>query len=186
MTVDTDVIYLNETFLIERGKKRLCYTHPLKDKVCLKVEIGSKNLNQQDLDAFHKIHPLLGSYLPKYYGIKKTSKGPALECELIIDDTGQPSKSLYHHLNEGMPENVYHELDKFFEIILTQDIYLYDLNPKNFLVQNNHGKQKLRFIDLKNLNKSNSILSLEKYRFFAQRKLKRRIKRFNKKFITNK
>lgn len=180
------ILHLDDSLLIETGKKRLCYIHPINNKACLKVEIGSENLNQRDLDAFRKIHHILESYIPKYYGIKQTSKGPALECELITDDTGQPSKSLYHYINNGMPEKVYHDLKKFFEIILHHNIYLYDLNPKNFLVQDNEGIQKLRFIDLKNLNKSNSIIPLEKYRFFAQRKLKRRIKRFNKKFITNK
>jgi len=186
MSEDMDILYLDDSLLIERGKKRLCYTHPHNTKKCLKVERGSKNLNQQDFAAFHKINSILESYIPKYFGMKQTSRGLALECELIVDDTGQPSKSLYYYLNNDASCNVLHELDKFFDIILTHDIYLYDLNPKNFLIQDIQGIQKLKFIDLKNLNKSKSILPLEKYRFFARRKLKRRIKRFNEKFITNK
>ena len=187
MSEDIDILYLDDSLLIERGKKRLCYTHPHNTKKCLKVERGLKNLNQQDFDAHQKIYTILESYIPKYFGMKQTSRGLALECELIVDDTGQPSKSLYYYyLNDGISSDVLYELDKFFDTILTHDIYLYDLNPKNFLVQDIQGIQKLRFIDLKNLNKSNSILPLEKYRFFARRKLKRRIMRFNEKFITNK
>ena len=179
------IIEVTDSDLIEKGKKRHCYQHPDNPNSCLKIEINETRLNQNDLRAYEQIPEIIKPYLPSYYGIHKTSKGYALECELITDDSGTPSKSFYYyHQNKSISTAITSELEYFFDLLRKNHVNLYDLNPKNILIQRRQGEEKIKFIDLKNLNISNSFLPLEHIRFFAQLKMKRRINRFKKKWLS--
>jgi hypothetical protein len=187
MLTQQSIIEINDSDLIEKGNKRNCYRHPQNPHSCLKIEINEAHLNQNDLKSYEQISDVIRPYLPSYYRLCKTSKGHALECELITDDSGEPSKSYYYyHLNEKISTSVTHQLEYFLHLLLEHRINLYDLNPKNILIQRQQGEEKIKFIDLKNLNISNSLFRLEHLHYFAQLKMKRRIKKFKTRWLYQK
>ena len=55
------------------------------------------------------------------------------------------------------------ELDFFVYNLIQHDLFFYDFNLKNFVIQIKNGKKKLKFIDLKSFesNKSWSFLKME-------------------------
>lgn len=178
------IIEINKNDLLDTGRKRICYRHPNNPYRCLKIDINDSGLNQRDLDAYYNVSPILREYLPTYFGIIRTSKGKALETELIADESGIPSKSIYeYYISHKISLSLKNELGKLFSLLIENKIYLYDLNPKNILIQEKEGDQFIKFIDLKNLNYSNSFLQLEKIDFFGKIKMKRRIKKFNQKWL---
>lgn len=148
---------LQLSHIINKGASRLCLYHPEDPEKCVKIAINSnqEHMLTRDLEAYEALLPHLEEYLPRYEReLVKTNLGRGLVCELICDDDGSPSLSLTSCCIAGkmMPE-IAVAVRKFCSLCIEHNIALYDLNPKNFVVQMKGGKPRVLFVDLKSYKK---------------------------------
>ena len=181
-----NMLYLDESMLLGEGASRKCYSHPKDKKKCLKIEKKSGTINRQDLESYHIVKSILNSYLAGYDDeLVETNMGAALVCELIFDEDGQPSESFAEYKQTQKPSpQLKDQFLHFFNLLQKNDLFFYDFNPKNFIVQKVPDGVRLRYIDLKSFKKTRTAFAIEKIPYFAKRKLKRRIERFIKKYLT--
>ena len=140
------------------------------------------SVNHRDLRAYNKLNERLKGFIPEYRTtLLKTSKGAGLVTRKILDDDGMMSSTLsaylrnHQHLSAELEES----FRQFFDLLIRNNIYFYDFNHDNFLIQKKDGHELLRFIDLKGYRKDQSFFRLT-YLSARQAKIKmtRRIGRF--------
>jgi hypothetical protein len=206
--IGDDVIDLNAATRIGHGWKRYCYIHPNDPTRCIKVGFGSKTtgwgwrdrlttlrldrgagevLNRREWRAYNNIGATLADYVPRYHGPITTSLGNGLEVDLIRDADGTPSKQLRPWLiastaEEG--ERLLTQFDTLFDLLFSHEIWLFDLNLSNFVVQvTGETVPRVWLIDLKRIADSKEILQVTSWtRGQKRRKLARRIAQFHNKF----
>lgn len=180
------IITINDAQLIGEGATRRCYNHPEERNKCLKVMKRTElNENVRDLAAYKRVVKQMQEFIPYYEPeLIQTNMGLALVSELIIDLDDTPSKSYaYYWTHKKIPPQIYSQLDSFFDAIQSNDFFFYDLNPKNFLIQQIHNGHRLRYTDLKSLGHNRTLFSIEKIRCFARKKMHRRILRFKIRYM---
>ena len=97
--------------------------------------------------------------------IISTNQGPGLVCELLRDDNGSYSKSLYYWLFQNKIDyEIISQLWHFSYCLIEHDIFFYDFNLKNFIIQKRNNHKFLYYTDLKSFEnyKSWTFLKLEK------------------------
>ena len=132
---------------ISKGGSRLCFAHPQDPKLCVKVPIQPIHAAglQQELDTYLLVKEELSDYIVSYQPkLVETQLGWGLVCELIRNDDGNYAPDLIHHLiAKGCSDEVHAQLNSFAKLILEKDIFFFDFNWGNFLVQTNDGCEKL-------------------------------------------
>ncbi len=174
---------LQLTDLISWGATRECYHHPTDDSHCIKVMQKGKSAEtlQQELNIYRKLKQKLGNFICHYTPeLVSTNKGLGLECELIIDDNQQPSQPLLNYVQQQkLSAEIQTQLQTFFQILLDNNIFFYDFNLMNFVVQERSQHQRLIYIDLKSYRhyKPWTYLGLERFfRPLARHIMRRRIR----------
>lgn len=169
---------------IGKGATRICFEHPLYSDKCVKVMARSKNEGQlfRELQVYSLVKGYLSEYLPNYESrLVKTSLGNGLVCDLLRDDDGSCSKTLSAYLAAGaVDEELVSQLWHFSYCLVEHDLFFYDFNLQNFIVQMRDGHKRLLFTDLKSYNnyKSWTFLKLEKLVVpLARRLMMHRMKR---------
>lgn len=196
---------------IGRGWKRDCYLHPHDPGLCIKVAseaaAGARKLrermvswfraesagdahNRREWQAYGALGTVLAPFVPRYHGFIATSRGPGLVVDLVRDQDGGPSMQLRDWLPQGSADRGAALLDQFgvlFDLLAAHDLWLMDLNFKNFLVQvAEDGTERPRLIDLKRLADNKEIFQVSGWSItLKRRKLARRIDRFHAKFDSN-
>ena len=121
---------------------------------------------------------LLGQFLPEYEEkLVESNLGPGLVCELIRNDDGSISHSLRDLLHKGdISPEIIDQIHNYVDIVIKNNIPLYDPNPRNFLVQITNGKKRLVFSDMKTYNEYKPwvYLHLEKVIPFLNRRILKR------------
>ncbi len=179
------ILQLTDHLLISEGATRKCYRHPCDANKCVKIEKEADGTNQHDVEAHHLVKPVLNRYIAAYDNeLVATNLGKALVCELIRDDNGPPSHSLAHYRRAGgNPQRLTPQFTEFFNLLRENDLFFYDFNPMNFIIQQTAKGEQLKYTDLKSLGKIKTAFSLEKIPYFARMKLNRRIRRFTNRFL---
>lgn len=200
------MLHIKDDDFIGRGVVRSVYQHPENEKVCIKVlnQYTFKtrrnlrswvqyklrnfiNINQRILENYNKTRDYIGEYLPQFYdNLVETNMGNGLIVELIKDGNGSVSPTLREYLkkNSLITSDMRLQFDKFFELLVKHNIFLFDINNfNNFVVRTDKEFNcKIFYIDIKSLNKTKSFIPLDVwFKSFARAKLKRRIKRVNEK-----
>lgn len=169
---------------IAKGATRICFEHPQCPQKCVKVAVRSRDahLLGEELRTYSYVKSYLNEYIPEYDGqLVDTNLGKGLVCELLRDDDGNCSKPLGRYCG-GRPAapEIISQLWHFAYCLTAHDIFFYDFNLQNFVVQQKNGKPCLRFTDLKSFDnyKSWTFLRLEKIipplaRYLMLRRLKR-------------
>lgn len=138
---------------ISKGATRIIFEHPSSPDKCVKVALLHKNrtLLQRELDTYLLVKPTLKKLIPDYEDkLVETNAGPGLVCELLKDDNGTWSKSLNFYKHAGpLPPAVIKQLYLFAATISKHNLFFYDFNPMNFVVQIKDGKHRLYYTDLK-------------------------------------
>jgi len=191
------MVILTPNLLISVGT-RDTYRHPQDPCKCLKIEkthahyskrrkrFYDKNLshNELDLKNYSILKPHLIKYIPYCEDtLVETNLGKAFCSELIVDQDQTPSECILDYLlsNTPIPDQILSQLTELLELIRQKSLFIFDLNPKNFLIKkSSHSQYHLKFIDFKSLNLNKSLIPMEKIPIFARGKLKRRIKRLKK------
>lgn len=157
------------TKFIGMGATRVCFEHPEDSNACIKVEVKPKRQNTlyKEISNYFYIKAYLPEYLPLYYEeLIQTNLGLGLGCQLIKDENGQYSKSLAYYYKKGdISEDIINQLWHFAYCLIEHDIFFYDFNLKNFVIQIVNNKKMLKYIDLKSYNnyKPLTFLRLEKF-----------------------
>jgi hypothetical protein len=177
---------LNLTYIINKGARRLCLRHPDDSKKCVKVAMNYRHVWQleNELEGYKKTKHLLADFLPEYEEeLVETNLGPGLVCELVQNDDGTVAPWLVDDLRaQKVSQEVIDQLHRYADIVIKNNIPLYDPNPCNFLIQKKNGKERVVFSDMKSYNdyKPWVYLHLEKVIPALNRRILRR--RLNKLF----
>ena len=131
---------LELTELIGKGATRECYAHPFDKEKCVKVFQNpqkARNAFLEELNVYNKVHPILGNFICHYGSeLVETNKGLGLISELIKDDDGKISKPLVSYVISGqMVPQIAQEINKFSQLLQENDLFFYDFNLMNFVVQ---------------------------------------------------
>lgn len=169
---------------IGHGATRICFEHPQDATKCIKIATSDKNNKQlsRELKTYFSIQSYLSEYLLKYETeIISTNQGPGLVCELLRDDDGSYSRPLDYWLFQNkIDDEIISQLWHFSYCLIEHDIFFYDFNLKNFIIQKRNNHKFLYYTDLKSFEnyKSWTFLRLEKIitplaRYLMIKRLKR-------------
>lgn len=175
---------------IGKGATRLCFEHPQDANKCMRVAVRYKDdyLLEKELKAYQNIKHYLKDYLVKYEDeLIDTNLGKGMVSELLRDDDRQYSKTLDYYVITGTyKEELIAQLLQFLQTLITNNIFFYDFNLENFMVQIKDGKPHLKYTDLKSFEKYKpwTFLRLERVikplaRHLMIRRMKRLLKFFN-------
>lgn len=179
------MIILDKELFISRGSVRACYHHPQKNNLIIKVPTGSKKdrdqANVNELKGYHALmleHTDL-SCISHCYGFDSTNLGRGLVCDCIYDSDGSVSKTILDLIISESPPDFSYLIDvveKFCEFILNNSIYVFDLNVKNIVLQQQkNGIYKPYLIDLKGRCENKEFIPLSRHiPYFRRKKLERR------------
>lgn len=175
---------LTLTKFISKGATRICFEHPVDAMKCVKVAIrfSDSYLLEKEIKTYLSIRYYVGEYLPKYdLTLVDTTCGKGIVCQLLRDDNGEYSKSLEYYIRKKqITENLKIQILGFTYNLVEHDIFFYDFNLRNFVVQIKRGESRLYYIDLKSFDsyKPWTFLHLEKIsNTIARRIMAHRLKR---------
>ena len=175
------MLYLTD--LISRGGTRECYYHPLDGSLCVKVMLPQKDVSQlkKELEIYQVLAPRLGKFVCRYSThLVETNKGLGLESELITDVDGCPSQPIIVYASQHqLGDEVLAQLQEFFSILISNNIFFYDFNLMNFVVSQTSSGPRLVYIDMKSYRRYKpwTYLGLERFVTpLARHIMKRRIK----------
>lgn len=156
------------TKFIGHGATRICFEHPQDVNKCVKIATSPKNtkLLLKEIETYFSIQSYLSEYILKYENkLIDTNQGPGLVCELLRDHDGSYSKPLDYWLFQNkMDAEIISQLWHFSYCLIEHDIFFYDFNLKNFIIQKRNNHKFLYYTDLKSFEnyKSWTFLKLEK------------------------
>lgn len=153
---------------IGKGATRICFEHPEDKNKCVKVPVRFKEnrILKRELETYQYVKIFLNEYIVKYEEkMVETNQGKGIVCEILRDDSGEYSQTLDKYYQTGKIKNeLKNQIKDFAYFLLAEDIFFYDFNLKNFMVQKKKNKVQLKYIDLKSFEnyKPWTFLHLEK------------------------
>lgn len=179
------MIILDKSLLINQGTVRACYHHPNDSRLVVKVPTGSKKdrdqANYTELKGYKTLiqkHKGL-TCISHCHGFEPTNMGEGLICDCICDANGSVSKSILDVINsDNPPEFTYlkNVVEQFTQYLLDEQIYIFDLNVKNIVLQQQSDATYTPIIiDLKGHYELKEFIPLSRYiPYFRRKKLERR------------
>lgn len=178
------MITLNQSLFINQGTVRACYQHPYDEDRIIKVQAGNKEAHIQANVAELRGYRILMSEhkdlhcISHCHGIELTSVGDGLVCDCIYDSDGSVSKNLLDVIISDPPPDFSYlrkVVEEFCNYLLNEKVFVFDLNLKNIVMQNNSGVYTPYLIDLKGRYEIKEFIPLSKYiPYFRAKKLQRR------------
>lgn len=164
------MLYLTEC--IGGSAVRKCYVHPLDKNLCVKIVQKMEDLSElmREVNVAELLTPYLKDYIVRYDNeLVETDKGQGLVCGLVRnEDDGELAMSLAQYQECFGAKDVEPELRKILECLIRNNLFFYDFNRSNFVVQRlKSGRKKVVFIDLKGFHKNHYMGFLKMERFIA-------------------
>lgn len=179
------MLKLNDHLLINHGRTRVCHEHPSDNSLVVKTPFSGNEegylSNANEFKAYHNLmsqHPML-SCISHCRGYIETNRGKGLLCQSIRDYDGRISKSIYDivvYQEDCDLEYLKQVTADFCEYLQTHDIFIFDINLKNIVMQvQENGSYIPYIIDFKSQVETKEFIPLSKYsKYFARKKLSRR------------
>ena len=177
-------IRLQDRDLIAQSKTRVCYLHPQDPAKVIKIVREKPAFWKQDANRkewrhylyLKRRHPKL-DFTATYHGFVETNLGRGLVSDCIRDGDGNVSARLENVLaNPGGYDlaAVAKTLDRICQIIIADNIQLFDLNRYNLLIQIlPDGSYNPISIDIKGRYNNYEFIPISTYiPFFSRRKLR--------------
>lgn len=145
------------------GGNRLCYRHPERPDLCVKVMRSGRIEELRNRAAWYKrlsgdsqfddnareaeghAQPALRNaapdsiawqHLPRWYGIQATSEGPGAVSQLILDQRGEPAVDLETYLQRhGLDKPIAAALERFADWLHRTRVLTRNPLPHNLVVQ---------------------------------------------------
>jgi len=179
------MIILDKSLLINQGTVRACYHHPHDRSLVIKVPTGSKSdRDQANSIEFQGYRDLMQKHkalmcISHCHGFAATNMGDGLLCDCIYDANGAVSKSILDLINSKKPPEfsyLKNLVEEFTQYLLDAKIYIFDLNVKNIVLQQqSDATYKPIIIDLKGHCELKEFIPISKYiPYFRRKKLERR------------
>ena len=181
------MLYLDDNLLISRGTKRVCHHHP--ENSSLIVKTSFERNPKGELANFKELHgyqDLIRTHIDlnnisHCFGFVTTNRGSGLVCQAIRDEngTGTIAKSIWDiivYQDSCDIEYISSVVKGFCDYLKNNDIFLFDLNLKNILLQVQDDSSYIPYaVDLKGRYDLNEAIPFSKYsKYFARKKLLRR------------
>lgn len=190
------MLYLEKESFLARGSHRNIYKYELDDTKCLKVVMleGQKVLKKQNKHWYKKIRPTswynenkkeikaykklknkdreIFEFIPKFYGIVKTSLGDAMLIDYVKDaiSVGKYIKTY------GLTNELKEELNRMFDVFYRHNVQIRDPHLDNCIVQNIDNRIKVKLID--GIGNSQLIPVADYVPFLGRKQLLKRIGKF--------
>ncbi len=180
-----DMLILDNNLKISQGKTRICYEHPADPSLIVKVPFpgGEEGIlaNKHEMKAYQYLmhsHPSLNC-ISHLQGLVETNAGMGLLAQAIRDCDGRISASIHDIILFQEDFDLPYILEittQFCNYLRDNDIFIFDLNPKNVVLQlQKNGTYKPIIIDIKSRIDTKEFIPLARYsRYFARKKLERR------------
>lgn len=165
------MIKLNDQFFIGQGKNRVCYKHPHKDKVCIKITLPNAHRdydeNEKEYSYIKKLLKNKDIPLPiaKPLDWVETNFGRGLEYELIQDYDGKTSQTMDYVLNNNLlsVDEIIVEMERLKESFCRALLSPIEVSMVNILFQRTSATTyRLVFIDGYGLKNFHPIMYLSK------------------------
>lgn len=179
------MLVLDDRLLINQGRTRACYEHPVKKDLVVKVPVGNQKADcRSNIIELRGYQALMREQIDLFcishcYGFVTTSRGKGLVCDCIRDADGAVSRTIWDIViyqddcDVGYVKKV---TDDFCGFLIEKDTRLFDLNLKNIVLKVQNGGVYLPFVvDLKGRFDNKEAIPVSSYsRYFARKKMVRR------------
>ena len=178
-------IELCEEHFIGEGRDRLCYRHPYKDLLCIKIPKHKEKQTRREIEYFNfckKKNKDL-SFISTFHGRVETNYGQGYLYDLALDKSNKPSMTMETALKnkETTIEELKKPLEELYLKIYKNSIYFYDVNLRNVCVINNGKVKHLYIID--GIKNENIDLITRRAPFINKLLIKKRWRIFYKKIM---
>lgn len=157
------------------GGNRLCYRHPERPDLCVKVmrsgrvdELRNRaswykrlsgddqfDDNEREAEgyaqrALRNAEPdsIIWRHLPRWYGIQATSEGPGAVSQLILDERDEPAANLETYLQQhGLDKPIGAALERFADWLHRTRVLTKNPLPHNLVVRVEDGQPELYLVD---------------------------------------
>ena len=166
------------------GQERVCYAYPGRQDRLVKLQKGHESkqtrrelalyarLSQQGMVDF--------GHIPRFYGEVDTNLGRGFIVDCIRDFDGQISRSLWWHFEHGYPVSEFSgylaELRRY--LLANCVVFSVDMGRYNILFQR-RTPQQARLVVIDGLGNHTAFNWLDRFGYFARRKIERRWRRFS-------
>ena len=163
------MLYLQKR--IGHGRTHDCWLHPLDENLCVKVNLEDRQSNPQlyEIHVYERVTNLLPGLIAKIHPeLVETDKGLGLVSDIVRDGDGKISPSLHEYFkNGGDAKEILRPLNRIIKRMIVRDLFFFDFNKGNFVVQTLHGKKQVIITDIKSLNRTGFKGYLHLERVFA-------------------
>jgi hypothetical protein len=181
------MLYLEDNLLIRRGTKRVCHHHPENSRLIVKTSFeGHPEGEKANIMELYGYQDLIRTHvdlqnISHCFGFVTTDRGPGLVSQAIRDENGTDaiSKSIWDiilYQDSCDVDYISSVMKGFCDYLKANDIFLFDLNLKNILLQIQDDHSYVPYaVDLKGRFDLKEPIPLSKYsKYFARKKLLRR------------
>ena len=195
----THPVELGPELFLGQGSHRAVYRHPEMPGKCLKVvkegtlEKRRKNNKKwykrlrppawfdetrKDLQAYRLFERKKTdlAHIPRFYGMKATSLGPAMLLDLVTNEDGTVARSLAHHLTSNDHAIVEKALTELADYLINSAIAVRDFSMHDVLARENRDGS-LTFFIIDGLG-GKELIPLSSIPFFTRMQARRRVRRF--------
>ncbi len=176
---------LTDEMFINHGTLRACYQHPENSNLVIKIAIGEKKERKlANLKEMKGYHDLMCRHIDLFcishcYGFVRTNLGDGLVCDCIRDDNESISKTIWDIISSGDEYDIDYILEvakNFCDMLMSQRVYIFDLNIKNIIFKLKHDGTYLPFlIDLKGRFDNSELFPFSSYiKYLSIKKMERR------------
>lgn len=158
------LINLDESMLIGKGRDRACYAHPYDLSLCIKIAIKAEKQSRREKRylSYLKRKNRDISLLSDFKGVVKTDKGTGYLFELVRNNDGSIAESLTNVIKKQLISvaDIKTINDLLEDYLTKQQICAYDLSPNNLVVfTDQNGKLACKIIDGIGVAKPNPLLT---------------------------
>lgn len=136
---DAGVLHLTEQ--VGAGNDRVCWRHPLRTDLCVKVAKPEQERPQNEIEYHYSRHlarrGISGRHIPQVLGWAQTSHGRGLVVELIQQADGSPSPCLRTAIDSGLLSlsEAAGLVNEAFDWLIGNNVILADYGIDNLLVR---------------------------------------------------
>lgn len=201
-------LHLDENLVFGKGGRRVCYIHPSDPSKCIKVlgvkgnPAKRKNLapwfkklrflssfddNLREFKSFQileKHGDVVWRFFPRCHGLVETNEGLGIVTDLIRNEDGSIPKTVRQYVaTYGKTPRLVEALDTFFEFLKKEYVVTRDILDHNIIVKESEAELRIYMID--GFGSSEFIPISLWFKYPALIKIKRKIKRFKKRYGFN-
>lgn len=146
-----EIIQLSDDLIIGKGRDRVCYAHPHKKNLCIKISIGSNKQSKREARYFNFLESRQAdlSKISIFQGNVITNLGKGYTFDLIRDEDGSVAKTLRQCLESKIftIDEIQPKLHDLRDYLIRNNICVRDMTTANIICKKTKGGFKLFIID---------------------------------------